>query len=46
MRQDQDSDDSMQRIRFLRVTIVVDTLDRQQGRSLPNQPLSEIFITF
>ena len=36
---------STQRIHLLRFTIVVDTLAQNQGRSLPSQPLSEIFLT-
>ena len=46
MRQKQDRDNSMQRIRLLQVTITVDTLSHHQGRSLPSQPLSEIFLYF
>ena len=44
-RQERDSNNSMQQIRLLWFTIVVDTLAQHQGRSLPSQPLSEIFLT-
>ena len=41
-----DSDNSMQLNRLLWVIIEVDTLSQFEGRSLSNQPPSEIFLTF
>ena len=44
--QKRDRGNIMQRVRFIQVTTVVDTLAQQQGISLPSHPLSEIFLTF
>ena len=45
-RKERDRGNSKNRTRLLQVTIVVDTLAEQQGRSISSYPLSEIFITF
>ena len=45
-RQEQDIGNITQWIRLIKVTVAVDTLAQHKGKSLPIQPLIEIFCTF